>query len=79
MNALFDYQVLLDEILKEHRKHAERGQLASYIPELKKADPKMAGVALMTTRGLFEAGDTAVNFMLQSIFKVISLLVVLEY
>lgn len=79
MSTVFDYRRLLEETVQEHRKHTERGQVASYIPELKKADPKMAGLALMTTRGLFEAGDTGVDFTLQSISKVFSLLVALEY
>jgi len=79
VNALFDYSTLLAETLQEHKKQAERGQVASYIPELKKADPRMAGIALMTTRGLFEAGDTDVYFTLQSISKVISLLIALEH
>ncbi len=78
MNSVFDYSVLLEETVQEHRKYAERGQLPSYIPELKKGNPKLAGIALMTTRGLFEAGDTRENFTLQSISKVFSLLVALE-
>lgn len=78
MNSVFDYSGFLEETLQESRKHAERGQVASYIPELKKADPRMAGVALMTPQGLFEAGDSRVDFTLQSISKVFSLLVALE-
>lgn len=78
MGSALDYNQLLTETVEEHRKHAERGQVASYIPELKKADPKMAGVALMTTRGLFQAGNTDMYFTLQSISKVFSLLVALE-
>jgi len=78
VNSVFDYSGFLEETLQESRKHAERGQVASYIPELKKADPRMAGVALMTPQGLFEAGDSRVDFTLQSISKVISLLVALE-
>jgi glutaminase len=78
VSSVFDYSGLLNEVVQECRKHAERGQLPSYIPELKKADPQMAGVAMMTARGLFEAGDTRQNFTLQSISKVFSLLVALE-
>lgn len=79
MSTPFDYQALLDETLREEKKHGERGQVASYIPELRKADPNMAGIALMTTRGIFTAGDTAVNFTLQSISKVLTLLLALEH
>ncbi|HKM43615.1 MAG TPA: glutaminase A [Limnochordia bacterium] len=70
---------MLEETLRENKQHTERGQVASYIPELKKADPNVAGVALVTSQGLFEAGDTSVDFTLQSISKVISLLVALEH
>ena len=79
MSTPFDYQALLDETLREAKKQGERGQVASYIPELRKADPNMAGIALMTTRGIFTAGDTAVNFTLQSISKVLTLLLALEH
>ena len=78
MNSPFDYATLLEETVQEYRKHAERGTLPTYIPELKKGNPKLAGLALMTTRGLFEAGDTQEYFTLQSISKVFSLLVALE-
>lgn len=79
MSTGFDYKELLQEALEENKKHAERGQLPTYIPELKKGNPKLAGIALQTPTGLFEAGDTRVNFTLQSISKVISLLVALEH
>lgn len=78
MSRGFDYGQLLAETVEECRKHAERGQLPSYIPELKKGNPKLAGVALQTTTGLYEAGDTRVDFTLQSISKVFSLLVAIE-
>lgn len=73
MNVGFDFTTLLEETLQENKKHTERGQLPSYIPELKKGNPKHAGIALQTTTGLYEAGDTQVRFTLQSISKVISL------
>ena len=78
MSTGFDYAALLNETVEECRPHAERGQLPSYIPELKKGNPKLAGIALQTTTGLFEAGDTRVDFTLQSISKVFSLLVAIE-
>lgn len=74
----FDYAALLEETFQENKKHTERGSLPSYIPELKKSDPKLAGVALQTSTELYEAGDTQVYFTLQSISKVFSLLVALE-
>jgi glutaminase len=47
-----------------------RGVLADYIPELKKADPDHFGISLTTIDGhVYEVGDTAVSFTIQSISK----------
>ncbi len=47
-----------------------RGKLASYIPELAKADPKAFGICLVTMDGVaYAVGDTAPMFTLQSISK----------
>jgi len=47
-----------------------RGLLADYIPELKKADPRHFGISLTTIDGhVYEVGDTAVSFTIQSISK----------
>ncbi|HHW71843.1 MAG TPA: glutaminase A [Firmicutes bacterium] len=78
MSSGFDYAALLEEVLNECRSQAERGQLATYIPELRKGNPRHAGIALQTATGFFEAGDTRVEFTLQSISKVLSLLVAIE-
>ena len=51
MGTGFDYAALLEEVVAECRSHAERGQLPTYIPELKKGNPKLAGIALQTTTG----------------------------
>jgi glutaminase len=46
------------------------GTPADYIPELKKANPDHFGVALATIDGhIYECGDTAVEFTIQSISK----------
>ena len=46
------------------------GAVASYIPELGKADPGHFGIALATMDGhVYEVGDTAVPFTIQSISK----------
>lgn len=78
MGTLYDYNSLLIKTVRDHRQYASSGQVANYIPELQKGDPTLAGLALMTPQGLFEAGDTRQSFTLQSISKVITLLVVLE-
>lgn len=55
------------------------GQLASYIPELTKADPDWFGISIVTTDGqLFEVGDTQQNFTIQSISKVFAYGLALE-
>ena len=55
-----------------HRKHAacSDGTVASYIPELTKADPAWFGIALATVDGhVYEVGDTRQPFTIQSISK----------
>jgi len=57
------------------RVHAELapiddGAVASYIPELTKADPSWFGIAVATTDGaVYEVGDTRIPFTIQSISK----------
>ncbi|HET9010966.1 MAG TPA: glutaminase A [Gemmatimonadaceae bacterium] len=55
-----------------HSKYALNitGQVATYIPELGKADPEHFGVSLVATDGrMFEAGDCQQPFTIQSISK----------
>ncbi|MGD1867291.1 MAG: glutaminase [Phormidesmis sp.] len=41
----------------------DEGQLASYIPELTKADSRWFGISIVTTDGqIFDVGDTQQNF-----------------
>ncbi|MEO1390370.1 MAG: glutaminase A [Cyanobacteria bacterium J06634_6] len=55
------------------------GQLASYIPELTKADPSWFGISIVTTDGqIFEVGDVQQNFTIQSISKVFAYGLALE-
>ena len=55
-----------------HARHAglRDGQVATYIPELAKADPEWFGICLATTDGhVYEVGDTRQPFTIQSISK----------
>jgi glutaminase len=55
-----------------HRKHAgcADGRVASYIPELTRADPAWFGIAVATIDGqVYEIGDTRREFTIQSISK----------
>jgi len=48
----------------------EAGQVATYIPELAKADPDWFGICLVTANGsIYEVGDTRQEFTIQSISK----------
>ena len=62
-------QSYLEEL---HRRHATvtEGAVATYIPELAKADPNWFGICIATTDGkLYEVGDTRQPFTIQSISK----------
>ena len=55
-----------------HRKHAREtsGEVATYIPELAKANPDWFGICVATTDGkIYEVGDTRQSFTIQSISK----------
>jgi hypothetical protein len=55
------------------------GQVATYIPELAKADPGWFGIAIATADGhVYEAGDTRHLFTIQSISKPITYGLALE-
>src|SRR6266853_2811804 len=63
---------ILDYLQELHKTYAGllEGTVATYIPELAKADPKWFGVALVTTSGaVYEVGDSRKAFTLQSISK----------
>ena len=55
------------------------GAVASYIPELTKADPAWFGIALVTVDGhVYQAGDSRQPFTIQSISKAITYGLALE-
>lgn len=63
----------LQELIEElHQRHVPRndGEVAAYIPELGKADPEDFGICVATSDGrIFETGDSAHTFTIQSISK----------
>ncbi|WP_139556995.1 glutaminase A [Methylotetracoccus oryzae] len=62
LNTLYRDYAALDE-----------GEVASYIPELTKADPAWFGIALVTVDGhVYQSGDTRQAFTIQSISKAIT-------
>ncbi len=70
---------ILNKAFEEGTKVARTGHVASYIPELEKGNPEDVGFVLMDLRGNYKArGGYLKNFTLQSITKVITLLLALE-
>jgi glutaminase len=59
----------LRRLLDEYRE-LDEGEVASYIPELGRADPRWFGISVVTSDGhVYEVGDTALEFTIQSISK----------
>ena len=55
------------------------GELADYIPELTRANPDHFGIALVTIDGhVYEVGDSAVPFTIQSVSKAFVFALALE-
>lgn len=63
---------LIASLQEIHAKYANNfsGKVATYIPELAKADPRLFGIALVTADGYsYEVGDASHPFTIQSISK----------
>jgi len=71
----------LNYLEKLHQEYlsVSHGDVASYIPELLKADPAWLGIAVVTVDGhVYQVGDSKQNFTIQSISKVITYGMALE-
>lgn len=56
--------------LHERFRDLEHGEVATYIPELAKADPRWFGISVATADGhVYEIGDSRIPFTIQSISK----------
>lgn len=67
------------ERLHEDLLKIQGGEVASYIPELTKADPAWLGIALVTVDGhVYQVGDSRQPFTIQSISKAITYGLALE-
>src|SRR5437899_1078129 len=65
-SPVLDY---LARLLDEFRE-LDEGEVATYIPELGRADPDWFGISVVTADGhVYEVGDTALEFTIQSISK----------
>ena len=61
-----------DQLAALHREFAQihDGEVATYIPELGKADPDWFGICVVTTNGgVYEVGDSRQEFTIQSLSK----------
>lgn len=69
-----DYQTLFSEIAVELKRIDDMGNVASYIPELRSVDPNKFGIHLATVDNQnYSLGDANERFSIQSIAKVLSL------
>src|SRR5690554_2901004 len=70
---------ILNRAYEEGTRVAHSGNVASYIPELEKGNPEDVGFVIMDLKGNAKArGQYLKSFTLQSITKVITLLLALE-
>lgn len=66
---------LLKKIVEENRVFYREGRVADYIPALKNADLKDCGITVIDkSKEIYSVGDSNKNFTIQSISKVISLM-----
>ena len=69
---------LLEKIVRDCAPYTDRGQVATYIPQLAGADPKKIGIYIASDAGEeFGAGDCYDKFTMQSIVKPLILLLAL--
>jgi glutaminase len=73
-DAVHELDRIVSEIADEMRQRPDRGEVATYIPELARADPKAFGIAVIDAEGhMAAAGDSDTPFSIQSISKVFTL------
>ncbi len=69
-----DLDSAVRDIAAEMAARADRGEVATYIPELARVDPMRFGIAVAGVDGaLIEAGDARAPFSIQSVSKVFTL------
>lgn len=73
-----DLSKMLADIVAVGRPYTQEGAVATYIPELAKADKNKLGVYLVTRGNEYFAGDYEVPFTMQSVVKPLILLLALE-
>jgi len=72
-------QETLSRLVRDYRPFTKQGKVADYIPELAYANPHALGIAVAGADGtLLTEGDASHSFTLQSISKIITLMVALN-
>lgn len=75
-----DYQNVIARIYEEVKPYWGQGKTADYIPALASVDPRQLGISVATNDGaLYAVGDTDVDFSIQSISKVFTLVMVARH
>ena len=70
---------LLTELIEKNKVYGNKGKLASYIPALLKANKEDLGIVIVDLNGEeFSAGQSDKVFTIQSISKVISLMLAIK-
>src|SRR3979490_1497644 len=73
-NAVVDLERVVKDIADEMRQRPDRGEVATYIPDLARVDAKSFGLAVIDAEGnVAAAGDSDTPFSIQSISKVFTL------
>ncbi len=71
---MVEFQKIINSITKRANKSTDRGNVATYIPELARVSNQKFGIHLLDIKkSNFSAGDVAEKFSVQSISKVITL------
>lgn len=74
-----DYSDILQEIYAQIQPLLKKGRVANYIPELACKSAEKFGMAVLTCEGeLFQVGDAAEKFSIQSISKVFTLTLAMQ-
>lgn len=69
----------IEEIIEKNKDLVKEGFVADYIPALSKANPNDIGVSIVDLNGnIYNEGDYNVKFTIQSISKVLSLILALQ-
>lgn len=71
-------ELLLNELVEKNRQWVHFGKVATYIPELKNANPNALGIVIVDIEGnVYRAGDYREKFTIQSVSKPITLMLAL--